>query len=415
MTIYDQLTSPKAWDEYLAYKRDRHHLTRAEEKDLTSYIENKEYLAACETLFDTEETVVPTKKLIRKMDTAKKRVVYMYPREVNYVLKLMTFLLLRKYDGIFADNLYSFRVNTGVNKAMSRILKTRGLSNMYTYKVDISNYFNSIPVDKICIRFAEILQGEKEIFTLLARLLLSPFVLDNDILVEEQKGVMAGTPFAVFLANLYLMEMDKYFEGLTEGKLPGEVAVTAEEKSSRLIYARYSDDIIVMSNDKQKRDEAEEIIKKFLSEKGLGVNEKKEIRTNPGEAWSFLGIGYEGGKVDISTVSKEKIKAKIRRRARAIKRWQARKGVTNIQATKAFIKAMNRKFFDPDSSHELTWARWYFPVITTDETLHELDLYMQYWIRYLATGHHNQKAYEFTYEDRKELGYISLVHEWYKE
>lgn len=76
---------------------------------------------------------------------------------------------------------------------------------------------------------------------------------------------------------------------------------------------------------------------------------------------------------------------------------------------------MNRKFFDPDSSHELTWARWYFPVITTDETLHELDIYMQYWIRYLATGHHNQKAYEFTYEDMKELGYISLVHEWYKE
>lgn len=181
-----------------------------------------------------------------------------------------------------------------------------------------------------------------------------------------------------------------------------------------LIYARYSDDIIVITDSPKTREEAEKKIRNILRQKGLSVNEKKEIRTSPGESWSFLGIEYCDGKIDISSVSKDKIKAKIRRKARAIKRWQIRKGLDDTKAVKAFINAMNRKFFDSDSSHELTWARWYFPVINTDETLRELDKYMQQWIRYLASGHHNKKSYEFTYEDMKKLGYVSLVREWNK-
>ena len=92
---------------------------------------------------------------------------------------------------------------------------------------------------------------------------------------------------------------------------------------------------------------------------------------------------------------------------------QIRKQTTNEQAVKALIRSMNRKYFSADSSHELTWTRWYFPLINTDKTLHELDLYLQYWIRYLYTGRHRRKNYEFRYEDMKALGYQSLVHAWY--
>ncbi|MBR0531550.1 MAG: group II intron reverse transcriptase/maturase, partial [Bacteroidales bacterium] len=47
------------------------------------------------------------------------------------------------------------------------------------------------------------------------------------------RGVMAGTPTAPFLANVYLMEVDHHFEG--EG----------------VIYARYSDDIIILAEDQE--------------------------------------------------------------------------------------------------------------------------------------------------------------------
>ena len=397
MNIYSQLNDSEVWKEYLNYKREHRHLSKSEEKDLTEYIEKQEYEEAVKNLFNCDADIFPEKKLIRKMMTDKKRTVYMYLGKEGYVLKLMTFLLLRKYDGMFSDNLYSFRVNSGVNKAMSRILKHPGLRNMYSYKVDISNYFNSIPVDAMCGMLKNVLAGDNEVYDLLERLLTDRRVRDKGEIIAEEKGVMAGSPFAVFLANVYLMELDK----------------AMEERG--IIYARYSDDIIVLTDTEGLRNEAEFIIKSELASRGLTINESKEIRTGPGEAWNFLGIGYSGGTIDISEVSLEKIKAKIRRKARAIKRWQVRKKLGDEQAVKAFIKAMNRKFFDPDSAHELTWARWYFPVINTDNSLKELDRYMQYWIRFLATGRHNKKSYEFTYENMKKMGYISLVHAWYEE
>ncbi|MCF0105686.1 MAG: hypothetical protein HUJ53_02870, partial [Holdemanella sp.] len=156
------------------------------------------------------------------------------------------------------------------------------------------------------------------------------------------------------------------------------------------------------------------IIKKHLDDSGISINPKKEVYTKPKEPWTFLGIQYSNGTIDISSVTKEKTKSKIRRRARAIKRWQIKKGKTNTQAVRALIKAMNKKFYEASSSHELTWSRWYFPLITTDKTLHEIDLYVQYWIRFLSTGKHNKKNYNLRYEEMKELGYRSLVHEWYK-
>ena len=179
------------------------------------------------------------------------------------------------------------------------------------------------------------------------------------------------------------------------------------------LYARYSDDIILFSPDPEKLEKGIQIILQSLDSHGLTVNPEKEVRTSPGEPWTFLGISYTDGITDVSPVSAEKLKARIRRKARSIKRWQIRKQTTNEQAVKALIRSMNRKYFSADSSHELTWTRWYFPLINTDKTLHELDLYLQYWIRYLYTGRHRRKNYEFRYEDMKALGYQSLVHAWY--
>lgn len=405
MELFTKLADEAVWEEYYTYKLDNKHLTRREEADLRKYIDNREYIGVMSAVEGGAELPLPQKKLIRKLHTGKKRTVYIYPREFNYVLKLLTFLLLRKYDAIFAESLYSFRVNSGVGKAMHRIMSVRNLKNCYTYKADISNYFNSIPVEQMLVKLREVLchqTGEESdadyrVFDFLSRLLTEERIIDGTETVCERKGVMAGTPCAVFLANIYLMDLDATCEAE-----PG------------IIYARYSDDILVIADTAKKRDGAVKLVRDMLAASGLEMNPEKELFTSPGEQWSFLGIGYENGTIDISPVSKEKLKDKIRRRARALKRWQVRKGATPEQAAKAFISAMNRKFFSPDSSHELTWSRWYFPVINTDVTLHELDEYMQQWIRYIITGGHKKSSYRFKYEDIKSLGYVSLVHEWWK-
>ena len=394
--IFYRLSDHTSWEGYFCYKQEKHHLTRYEERDLRNFIDNREYLAVAEKLKTGGHFSYPEKKCIRKMHTDKKRTVYIFPREENYVLKFMTFMLLRKYDHVFPDNLYSFRTGYGVRKAMERLLSDKKLNARYTYKVDISNYFNSINVPRMTAMLEEIMDDEPDILQLLESLLNDPYVIDNGSVISEEKGVMAGTPFAVFLANLYLTDLDRHF------------------LHSGCEYARYSDDIIIFADTREELECRAETIRSMLNGFELSINEKKEVYSEPGQPWSFLGIEYHDGTVDVSPVSKEKLKAKIRRRARSIKRWQAKKDADGERAVKAFLRAMNRKFFDPDSSHELTWCRWYFPLINTDETLHEIDLYVQDWARYLAVGSHAKKRYSMHYDRLKELGYISLVNAYWK-
>ena len=47
--------------------------------------------------------------LCAPLQSGKKRVGYIFPREESYILKLLTSLLIRRYDYIVAGNHYSFR------------------------------------------------------------------------------------------------------------------------------------------------------------------------------------------------------------------------------------------------------------------------------------------------------------------
>jgi len=355
--------------------------------ELKEFIESEKYNQVTFTY--------PRKISISKHHSKKKRIVYSYSIEENFMLKLLTFILQRRFDGIFSNNLYSFRPNTGAKEAIYRLTRTKNISKKWFYKVDISDYFNSIPVEKILEKLNHI-DLEEDVFEFIKSLLINPYVYENNQLIEEKKGIMAGTPISTFLANVYLKDMDEYFE--KEGKL----------------YARYSDDIIIFSDTKEQLEKDILYIHQTLENHGLAINPKKEERGGPEEAWTFLGVTYQQGTIDVAGVSVEKLKAKMRRKARALLRWKARKKTTGKQAAKAFIRVFNQKLFENPHEHELTWVRWYYPMINTDVSLKILDHYAQQCIRYIVTGKHTKANYNFRYEEMKELGYQSLVYHYYK-
>lgn len=391
------LSRQEVWQEFLEYKLSGGHLSKKDEKTLTEWIEGRGYLSVVEKIHRGEGFAPPRKSAISKMSSSKKRIVYTYAEDENWVLKLLTWLLLRKYDDLFAYNLYSFRPGKGVRDAVTRLTRTSNIRSMWSYKVDISNYFNSIPVERLLPLLRKTLADEPEICCFLESLLTNPLVNDRGALIPEEKGIMAGTPISTFLANLYLAHMDHYFA------------------AAGVIYARYSDDIIVFGSTEAEREQSAADILRFLREAGLSVNPAKEARTAPGEMWTFLGICYREGVIDVAPVSVDKLKGKMRRKTRALMRWQARKGVAGVHAAKAFVRVFNRKLFENPVEHELTWARWYFPLINTVESLKVIDEYSQYCIRCLATGKHTKARFNFRYEEMKELGYISLVNRYYKQ
>lgn len=391
------LSCPEVWQDYLEYKRQGGHLSREEMEALEQFVQQRAYLPTAKAIQNGESFAPPRKSLISKMSTGKKRIVYTYAEDENRVLKLLTHLLQRKYDHLFAHNLYSFRPGRGVRDAVMALIRTPRIRQMWSYKVDISNYFNSVPVQRLLPLMKAALTDEPGVYRFLESLLTNPLVNENGKLLPEEKGIMAGTPISTFLANLYLAHMDHHFA------------------AAGVLYARYSDDIIIFAATEEGLEEHIARIHGYLWDAGLTINPAKEERTAPGQMWTFLGICYRNGIIDVAPKSVEKLKAKMRRKARALMRWKARKGVAGEQAAKAFVRVFNRKLFENPIEHELTWVRWYFPLINTDQSLKIIDAYSQNCIRYLATGKHTKAAYNFRYEQMKRLGYISLVNRYYKQ
>lgn len=396
MSLLNILSDEKVWIDFYEQKVDLTYFRIPDAQELFNYVREKRYLPVVVKIRSGEGLSVPQKKRIAKSDTSKKRIVYCLPEDETIVLKLLTWLMIRKYDWFLSDNLYSFRPNYGAKDALRKLTSNPEISQCYSYKLDVRNYFNSIDIGLLLPVLKELFADDVPLYEFMASQLSDPHAIDGDEIVEEQKGVMAGMPYAVFFANVFLTQLDREFE-----KIPD------------VVYCRYSDDIIIFAKEKDTLDAAKEKLLNTLAELHLEVNPDKVVETIPAQPWTFLGFECNGRQIDVSRISVGKIKAKMRRKARAIDRWRRTNGKEGWMAARAFIKHFNKKLYTSESNSEVNWSWWYFPMITTEKSLKEIDAYMQDCIRFVATGSRTKARFNFTYDQMKELGLQSLVNRWF--
>ena len=396
MSLLERLSDPASWEAFYDYKASLACPTFFL-RSLRAAIDEKAYLPVCEKIAHGERFALPEKAVISKLSSQKKRIVYTYPPAENTVMKLLTYLILRKYDGLFSSGLYSFRPGRTAKDAVRSLRKAIRGRSMAAYKVDIHDYFNSIPIPRLVPMMEDALADDPELLRFLRSLLEEPCVTDHGKTITEQKGIMAGTPLSSFFANLYLKELDRSFE---EQKIP---------------YARYSDDIIVFAESMEEVREHAAKIRQFLSEKGLTVNPEKESFFEPGAPWVFLGFIVDGRTIDIAPATVRKLKQKMRRKTRALARWKKRNGESGERAARAFIRLFNRKLLENARDNELTWSHWFFSMINTTCSLKEIDSYAQECIRYLLSDTRTKARFRVSYEKIRSLGYRNLVHAYYEE
>lgn len=391
MSLLDNLMDHDIWLEFLEYKKTKY-LDNHKYLVLKEYIENKTYIKICSKIVKGEyQFSIPIKKEINKRSSNKKRAIYLFNYEENIILKFLTYLLFKEYP-IFCHNCYSFKRGSSPKQAFLKLTKNN-INSYYIYKVDISNYFNSIDISLMLNKLKEVV--DLDTFNLLKQILLEDKVQYNGKIIQEQKGVMAGTPISCFLSNLYLKELDLKFE--------------------TKLYARYADDIIILAPTKEELDKYIKIIYAYLKQYKLKVNSSKEQIYLPKAKWEFLGFSYHNGVIDISFNTKKKIKEKLRRKARALRRWCIKNHKEYYKGMVAFNRIFNYKFYGGKDTNELNWIKWYFPVINVDSSLKEIDKYYQDKLRYIKTGKYNKANYQkVPYEELKKTGYRSLVHEYYK-
>ena len=393
-SIIKQLTRQETWEEFLAYRllKGRYNWHEFDEAD--SYVEQESYLPLAQKIAQGGGLGVPRKMIVNKMGTGKKRIVYSFEPDEMMMLKLIAFKLY-DYDHCFAPNCYAFRRGMKASDAVFHIQRTIGEQRMWAYKLDIHNYFNSISIDILLPMLAEMMAGDPQLYRFLSNMLSDRRALYNGETMLENHGVMAGTPTSPFLANVYLKEVDKFF-------LEADV-----------VYARYSDDIILFAPDLETLGKYKGIMAEFLKQYRLEINPDKEIIYSPDEPYEFLGFKCHAHDTDISEATKKKMKGKIKRATKSLMRWSSKNNIEPEKAMKALINRFNRVFYENGDNEALTWSRWFFPVINKTDGLREIDHYLQQNIRYLGTGKHNKANFKTDYEQLKRLGYRSLVNEYY--
>ncbi|MBR5947798.1 MAG: hypothetical protein IKZ82_03990 [Clostridia bacterium] len=209
MSLIDMLADERAWLDFLACKKE-HHLSAWREKELTEFIEKREYEAVCREII-SGSFPLPKKAIISKQNSTKKRTVYTYPKNENLVLKLLTHRILRKYDHLFYSGLYSFRPGRGAKDAVRRFARDKRIEKMFSYKVDISDYFNSIDIHLLIPMLDASLSDDPTLLSFCKMLLCEKNVLEKGREVEERKGIMAGTPLSSFLQTSFFASLTAIF------------------------------------------------------------------------------------------------------------------------------------------------------------------------------------------------------------
>ncbi len=393
-SLLTQLACRSSWDDFLAYKTDCGHLPRKELLALSSFVNECAFLPVAEKILSAKGLGLPEKKLVNKIGKSRKRVVYTYGDAEMQVLKLLSFLLHR-YSHKQPSGCYSFKKGQSPSKAVNALTLTPEISSYWCYKLDIANYFNSISIDILLPILKDVIDDDEPLYNFLQCLLSSDEAVFENRIIYEPRGVMAGTPVSPFLANIYLRELDEFFVDLG------------------IPYARYSDDIILFAKTSEELSQYRNMVLDILAKYKLEINHEKEKIVPPHEEWEFLGISYLDGAIDLSVITRDKIKGKISRKARALRRWMLRKNAGFEQTMSVMIRIFNKKFFEGGNSGDLTWSRWFFPLINRSCGLKEIDNYLQQYIRFIPTGKHGKGNYKTAYEDLKRMGYRSLVHEYY--
>ena len=158
----------------------------------------------------------------------------------------------------FHQNSYGYRPGKSMHDAIS---KAKFNCNQYPYvmKLDIKNYFDSIPHDKL-LKALQFYCKEKWVSLYVSRWLKASIVNEDGSTTQPQNGTPQGGVISPLLANLYLHVV---FDGWMLQNYPG------------IRFERYADDIIIHCRRVQIAQSILNKLQKRFTECGLTIHPTK--------------------------------------------------------------------------------------------------------------------------------------------
>jgi RNA-directed DNA polymerase len=196
-------------------------------------------------------------------------------RVVQGALKL---ILEPIFEADFQPGSYGYRPKKSAHEAVRRVSEAILQGKTYVVDLDLKAYFDTVRHHIVLTKVARRVRDDAVLGLL--RLMLK---------TSGRQGVPQGGVISPLLSNVYLTEVDTMLERAK--------AVTREQQWTRVEYARFADDLVVLVDAHQRhqwlRTAVEHRLREEFAKLQVEVNEHKSRRVDLTQSESFGFLGFE--------------------------------------------------------------------------------------------------------------------------
>lgn len=325
----------------------------------------------------TYQIMPPREQLIPK-DNGDFRTVYICSDIDRVVLTIINNLLFELCPEMIHKNCKSYQKGLSTQKTVKEVVRNiqNIKSNTIGLKVDLTKYFDSVPIRFIDEIFDKVegKLGKSKVIDMLRKFYHQNLCFDlGGNLVEHYFSLGQGVATASWLANAILYNIDE------------------EISKMNVYYVRYSDDLLLIGKDWQK---AEVRLRELLAEKELVLNPKKVEVLKKDKFFKFLGFSIRGNEISLS---KDRIKT-----------FQKEIENRTIKSNFSYQKAINQvmKYLYGDMrDNGYSWSTACLTTINVKEDIQTMNNFVMDCLRAVKTG--KKKLYGLGYEPNKKTGVIT--------
>jgi len=268
-------------------------------------------------------------------------------RVVQGALKL---ILEPIFEADFHPGSFGYRPKKTAHQALARVARAIIEEKTYVIDLDLKAYFDTVRQD-ILLRKVARRVNDDDILRLLKMIMRA----------SGKRGVPQGAVISPLLSNLYLNEVD--------GMLERAIEVTSDGRWTRMAYARFADDLVVLVDGHPRhgrlREQVERRIREELAQLGVEVNEEKTrtVDLAAGESFGFLGFDFRrvksrrGKWMPLCRPKGEKRKALLRKLKDVFRRYESQRTEVLIAKINPILRGWVAYFAVGNSSQCFSFVR----------------------------------------------------------
>lgn len=305
-----------------------------------------------------EYIIAPPHEARIPKDNGEFRTVYVNENIDRVILSIANDLFFELYPELIHERCKSYQKHIGCGKIVQNISKI--VQNIESenigIKVDLSKYFDSVPIEYIdkIFNYMESKTGKSKILNIVKTYYHTNTIIDFDKnIIEKYSSLRQGCAVAAFLADSVLFDIDEFISNNYD-----------------VYYVRYSDDILILGRDWQK---AYDKLSEMLNCKNLTLNPKKVEKLYKHKWFKFLGFTIKNDKISLSKSRIKTFQSEIEKRT-----------LENPNDNIAVItKRINHYLYKGNG--EFSWATSVLPIINIDADINTLNNFVMDAIRAATT------------------------------